>query len=362
MKKTKYNIRLVHLLLTDDTDPTRQERSINQLKELQERGIDYVQVWNQRWKEDPPRENFARPEVFNQVPINKGHYGCFRAFADGARDNFSDEIDAIILCEGDVRLLTSADDIIDRIDRAYEATQSLGIDYFSLGNKYTLEGNVLQSRTLEKHDDIEIVNKIIGIQMILFPQRVKDYLLDVFQNKPWDGADIFLNQNFMGKKKIGIFSQSPTGQWDGMSAIESRERDFGMKKKLLYLAPHLSTGGMPQFLLKRVEALINEKDLEIHIVEFVNYSNQFVVQKNRLKELLGDRLHLIGQGVSLEHREERLLGLIDTIKPDIIHIEECPESFDDGNRIGTNTLSKIYRPDRPYQIIETCHNIWMNHS
>ena len=361
MRKTNYKIRLVHLLLSDDPDPNRQDNSINQLRELENRGIEYIQVWNERWKDNPPRENFARPSMFDVVPINKAHYGCFRAFADGATNNFTEDIDAIILCEGDVKLMLDPDVIIDRIDRAYKSTQELGIDYFSLGSKYLLEENILQSATLEKHGDVEITNKIIGIQMIMFPQRTREYLLDVYANSPWDGADIFLNQNFMGKKKIGIFSESPTGQWDGLSVIEDRERVFSTKKKLLYVAPHLSTGGMPQFLLKRVETLIDEEDYEIHVAEFGNFSNDFVVQKNRLKELLGERLYLQSLGASIEQREERLLSLIDTIKPDIIHIEECPESFDVGNRMSMNTLGKIYSPDRKYQIVETCHNIWMDH-
>ena len=239
MVTSKYKIRLVHLLLTDDLDPQRQDKSIKQLEELALRGIEYVQVWNERWKTQPPRENFARPSVFDSVPINSAHYGCFRAFADGTAQYFTEDIDAIILCEGDVRLVNSADETIDLINQAYEATQSLGIDYFSLGSKYTLEGKVLQSATLESYGSVEITNKIIGIQMIMFPQRVRKYLLACYAHKPWDGADIFLNQNFMGVKKIGIFSESPTNQWSGLSAIESRVRDFDGRKKLLYLAPHL---------------------------------------------------------------------------------------------------------------------------
>lgn len=364
MVRTKYKIKLVHLLLTDDSDPKRQDNSISQLEKLAERGIEYIKVWNKRWNTPPPRENFARPEMFDRVPINSAHYGCFRAFADGAKDNFTDDIDAIILCEGDVKLLQDPDSVIKKIDKAYEATQKYGIDYFSLGSKYTLEGNVLQSVPSEIHGDVEIVNKIIGIQMIMFPQRIREYLLNVYENSPWDGADIFLNQNFMGKKRIGIFSESPTGQWDGISVIENRKREFdgNKKKRILFIAPHLSTGGMPQFLLKRVESLIKEKDLELHVIEFNNYSNDFVVQKNKLKELLGERLHLQQLGVSLEERERTLLELIDSIKPDIIHIEECPESFDSGNRMSDNTLSKIYSADRPYQIVETCHNIWMDNN
>lgn len=361
MKRLKYNIRLVHLLLTDDLDTDRQRKSIEQVEKLKDHGIEYIQVWNKRWEETPPKETFARPEQFESIPIKPSHYGCFRAFADSAKDYFTEDIDAIIFCEGDLKLLDSTDEIIDKINRAYEATQELGIDYFSLGDKYSLDTGILQSSTIETHGDIEVVNKVICIQMILFPQRSREYLLDVYANQKWDGADIFLNQHFMFKKKIGIYSSSPTSQWSGISSIEGYNREYlsDQKKKLLYIAPHLSTGGMPQFLLKRVETLINEEDIEIHVVEFNNYSNDFVVQKDKLKQLLGDNIHLAQQGISIEQREERLLGLIDSIKPDIIHIEETPESFDVGNRMSANVLSKIYSQDRPYQIIETCHNIWM---
>ena len=37
-------------------------------------------------------------------------------------------------------------------------------------------------------------------------------------------------------------------------------------EKLLYITPHLSTGGAPQYLLKKLELLIDEFD--IHVVEY----------------------------------------------------------------------------------------------
>ena len=45
------------------------------------------------------------------------------------------------------------------------------------------------------------------------------------------------------------------------------------KKKILFLAPHLSTGGMPAFLLKRIEAL--RQVYEIFVVEHRNFSNEY---------------------------------------------------------------------------------------
>mgnify|MGYP000321136362 CR=1 FL=1 len=55
------------------------------------------------------------------------------------------------------------------------------------------------------------------------------------------------------------------------------------KQRLLYVAPHLSTGGLPQYLLKQIEHFKN--DFEIEVVELNNVGGDaFVVQKNKIKE------------------------------------------------------------------------------
>ena len=62
------------------------------------------------------------------------------------------------------------------------------------------------------------------------------------------------------------------------------------KLKVLFLAPHLSTGGMPSFLLKRIEELSKHQDIiDMFVVEFSNLSDHYVVQKNRIKELIEEK-------------------------------------------------------------------------
>jgi autotransporter strand-loop-strand O-heptosyltransferase len=365
-KTTKYRIKLVHLLLEDDLDPLRQKNSIKQLKQLEDRGIEYIQVWNKRWTEEIPLDTFSRPSEYDPKLITPAHYGCFRAFADGTVNNFTDDIDAIILCEGDVKLLQDLDTIISKIEQAYESMLSLDIDYFSFGSKYTLEGHVLQSLNFEVHGDIEVVNKVIGIQMIMFPQRVREYLLDIYKNEKWDAADIFLNRNFMEKKRIGIFNQSLTSQWDGLSVIQNEGRNFENyeKKKLLFIAPHLSTGGMPQFLLTRLQALQNQQDFEVYVVEYTQYSTDYTVQRKHIAELLGDRFYSLGY-LNVEHKKDRckrLQNFITNLKPDIIHIDECPEAFDSFNQLDEEFIKWLYSSEHNWRIIETCHNIWFEGS
>ena len=65
-------------------------------------------------------------------------------------------------------------------------------------------------------------------------------------------------------------------------------------KKIVYLAPHLSTGGMPQFVLKRIQAMLRLSEFEIHLIEYTQYSTKYVVQRDQLVSILGDRFHSLG--------------------------------------------------------------------
>ena len=115
-------------------------------------------------------------------------------------------------------------------------------------------------------------------------------------------------------------------------------------KKLLYIAPHLSTGGLPQYLLKKIQLLINE--YEIYLVEWSNHSGGFfVVQRDQLIELLGDRFFEIGED------KASLFYIISSIKPDVIHLEEFPEFFMD-----SFIAKQLYKPNRTYAIVETSHD------
>ncbi len=116
-------------------------------------------------------------------------------------------------------------------------------------------------------------------------------------------------------------------------------------KKLLYIAPHLSTGGLPQYLYKKIE-LLQEK-FDIYLVEWDNHTGgRLVVQRNKITNLLSPD-HFF----TLNEDKKELLHIIDQIKPDIIHLEEIPEFFMD-----YNLAEKIYNTDRSYSIIETSHD------
>ena len=116
-------------------------------------------------------------------------------------------------------------------------------------------------------------------------------------------------------------------------------------KKLLFIAPHLSTGGLPQYLTKKIELLKDEFD--IHLVEWVDCTGGvLVVTRNKVTQLVDPK-----KFYTLDDNKQRLIDIINDIQPDIIHLEEIPEFFMDDN-----ISQQIYTQDRNYKIVETSHD------
>lgn len=129
-----------------------------------------------------------------------------------------------------------------------------------------------------------------------------------------------------------------------LSEIEGRIKAIsGDKPRILYVAPHLSTGGMPQYLCKKIECFLDQA--EIFCVQFSNVSDEYVVQRNRIEKMLGDRFF------TLDEDKSKLLDIIQEVCPDIIHFDDFVEFF-----IDDEIVKKIFSPDRPYFIYETCHS------
>jgi len=134
-----------------------------------------------------------------------------------------------------------------------------------------------------------------------------------------------------------------------------------MKLKLMYVVPHLSTGGMPQFVLKRIESLLEYKNkIEVFLVEYSQFSDTYIVQRNKIIELL-DVGHFFSLGWFTEpEKKYQLIDIIKENKIDIVHIEEIPEGFESFNKIPLDILNQLYDNNRTWKIVESCHNIWFD--
>ena len=136
--------------------------------------------------------------------------------------------------------------------------------------------------------------------------------------------------------------------------FEILDSSSNKKMKVLFVAPHLSTGGMPSFLLKRIESLMKfSNQVEIFVVEFMCYSSTYIVQRQRIIDLVGS-----ARFWSLGEDKFELLDIIKQNQIDVVHIDEIPEGFDSFNKFPEGLMTFLYDDKRDYRIVETCHNVW----
>lgn len=120
---------------------------------------------------------------------------------------------------------------------------------------------------------------------------------------------------------------------------------------ILYLTPHLSTGGMPEFLRKRIESIENNKidNIRIHVIEYNMYSDIYIVQRNIIKSY-DISFNTIGH---LNDKYTFIKNYLQDNNIDIIHIDNVIETF---NGITSSIIELLYNKDRTWRIIETSHN------
>lgn len=119
-------------------------------------------------------------------------------------------------------------------------------------------------------------------------------------------------------------------------------------KKIVYIVPHLSTGGLPQYLVKQIESI---KDImDVYCVEWEDVTGGvLVVQRNKIVNLLGNKL------LTLPDDKYELVNILNKLKPDVVHLQEIPELF-----MRADITDVIYSADREYALVETSHDSGYN--
>ena len=110
--------------------------------------------------------------------------------------------------------------------------------------------------------------------------------------------------------------------------------------KILFIAPHLSTGGLPQYLFWYLKQF-NLPKSEVNVIEYSFTGNDYVIQKNKIKE--------IANVITLGDEKSKLLEIINKLKPSVIHILEHPELFMDFE------LAKQIYQLKDIHIVESTH-------
>ena len=256
------------------------------------------------------------------------------AFVHTAAVSYS-EAKNLVLAEDDLAtgggILMPADDL----PQGRHATAE-GIITYSLEDVF--ESYKLDSVDLLKLDcegsEIDILQNMSN----QLPSKIGTVLGEYHYAKGYVGFSQLFKERFFGHTiqplgdvngSIGDFIAEPTKE------ITAGVVTGAQPKRVLYVAPHLSTGGLPQYTLWCVKQA-KASGCQVAVCEHKNVSNDFVIQRNKIKAECGvfqDGLH------------DALLKF----HPDVVHLQEFPEGF-----LNVDELALIY--SGAYRVIETTHD------
>jgi hypothetical protein len=233
-----YKIKVLHLQTT--IDDSREHLSRESIQKLSDYGFNYVLHKNVPYTSLPPSHNCLRPhnvrlEKYDDSndpefgnALTPSHYGCFESFKLGIMSEFDNDLDFLIVCEGDCIIETTIQEFINKVNQSCEIINNEDISYFSFGDTKTLDFGWHQSNVVKEipnQDLLFITDKIIGLQCIMFPIKTKEYLINQFRNEKWDCMDTFFNIIF-SNKNMGILKNRITTQADGYSLIDKELKTF----------------------------------------------------------------------------------------------------------------------------------------
>lgn len=231
-------IRVVHLLL-DPNDPQdipeekwrstieKQNLSISCWEEMKHKFYDYVPRYTSVNRTELPVENCKDPSIINpdkslvnNPPVlTYGHYGAYRAHTQGILENFSDDIDALVIAEGDSFTDLSPDEFYDKVLDSYSLSEVHDFRLISYAGPCYMTGRNWWDMTKDFGEWVQVPHFLLGTTYMIMKSNRED-IIDKIHNTGWHSPDFWLAWNYNLVSNI-IVSKTPlVYQKEGYSVLD----------------------------------------------------------------------------------------------------------------------------------------------
>jgi len=238
LKKPK--IRVVHLLLDPNerkdipeeswkSTIDKQNFSISCWENMKDMFFDYVQRYSIVNREDLPVHNCMEPQIINnskelkQVPpsLSYGHYGAYKAHVNGILENFSEDIDALIIAEGDSYTHLSPEEFYSKVAESYELAQKIDARLISYAGPCYMTGDLSKYFSFEKYrgDWISVSHFLMGTTYMITKSDRENIINDI-HNTGWHSPDLWLAWNYDGRGTVMVSSDKLVHQKNGYSLLD----------------------------------------------------------------------------------------------------------------------------------------------
>jgi hypothetical protein len=231
-------IRVVHLLM-DPNSPEdiplekwestveKQNLSIECWENMKHKFFDYVPRYTIVNRTELPFENCKDPEIIdiskeliNKPPVlSYGHYGAYKAHTQGILENFTDDIDALIIVEGDALTDITPDEFYDKVLESYHLSEEIDAKFVTYAGPCYMSGGEWWKMSIDMGNWVQVPHFLLGITYMIMKTE-RESIIDKIHNTGWHSPDFWLAWNYHNKSKI-ISSKKPiVYQKEGYSVLD----------------------------------------------------------------------------------------------------------------------------------------------
>lgn len=243
-KLKKPKIKVVHLLLDPDEPQDiaeeqwkstieKQDLSIQCWESMSHNFDSYIKRWSIVNRTELPVENCKDPYIINpskefknEPPVlSYGHYGAYKAHTQGIKENFDEDIDILIIAEGDSYTDLSPDEFYDKIIESYKICEVNDGKMVSFSGPKYMSGGEWWKLSKDYGDFIEVPHFLMGTTYLIMKSE-RENILHNIETTGWHSPDFWLAWNYHNKSKLYVTKNVISYQKEGYSVLDYKEKEI----------------------------------------------------------------------------------------------------------------------------------------
>ena len=239
----KPKIKVVHLVMEPnirkdiseknwESTMWKQNKSIECWENIKNYFDDYVLRYTEVNRELLPKDNCAHPEIIdeskefkNNPPVlSYGHYGAFMAHKNAILENFDEDLDALIIVEGDVVTDYSPKDFYNKVIEGYNLAKSNDAKLITFAGPVFMSGENYWNYTEDVGDWLKVPHFLLGSTYLIMKSEGKS-IIEKLNTTGWNSHDFWLAWNYNNRETILSTKDKTVYQLDGYSVLDYKEKD-----------------------------------------------------------------------------------------------------------------------------------------
>jgi hypothetical protein len=242
LKEKPLNIKVVHLLL-DPNEPQdisesnwkstvkKQNLSIQCWENMEHKFTSHIKRYTIVNRYELPVDNCMDPSIVNpskefknEPPVlTYGHYGAYKAHTQGIYENFDEDVDLLIIAEGDSFTDLSPDEFYDKVMESYNLSKRINAKLVSFAGPCYMTGGEWWNTTKDHGDWLEVPHFLMGTTYLIMKSE-RENILNKIKNTGWHSPDFWLAWNYHMKSKILVSKEKLVYQKEGYSVLDYLEK------------------------------------------------------------------------------------------------------------------------------------------